>query len=83
MGILPRKIKSPRRKGVKRVNPVTLLLRPCNRVQVISSPPPHPWGGTSLQANVESQSQSKISLDKPGLVKNLFLESPGNYQVRR
>lgn len=47
--------------------------------------PPHPWGGggTSLQANVESQSQSKVSLDKPGLVKNLFLESPGNYQVRR
>ena len=45
--------------------------------------PPHPWGVTSLQANVESQSQSKVSLDKPGLVKNLFLESPGNYQVRR
>lgn len=45
--------------------------------------PPPPLGGTSLQANVESQSQSKVSLDKPGLVKNLFLESPGNYQVRR
>ena len=44
-------------------------------------PTPPPLGGTSLQANVESQ--SKVSFDKPGLVKNLFLESPGNYQVRR
>lgn len=44
-------------------------------------PTPRGGGGTSLQANVESQ--SKVSLDKPGLVKNLFLESPGNYQVRR
>lgn len=44
-------------------------------------PPTPRGGGTSLQANVESQ--SKVSFDKPGLVKNLFLESPGNYQVRR
>ena len=55
-------------------------------MQLVSSsdfkpPTPGGGGGTSLQANVESQ--SKVSLDKPGLVKNLFLESPGNYQVRR
>ena len=77
VGILPSKMKSPRRKGKRETGqpghptPTAMQL-----VSSIDFKPPHPWGGggTSLQANVESQ--SKVSLDKPGLVKNLFLESP-------
>lgn len=47
------------------------------------TPPPHPPGVLPYKQMLKVRVRVKSVLDKPGLVKNLFLESPGNYQVRR